>query len=287
MIICYIFSLLAPLEVTDFWRGGFRKQLQKVTFYMSTNTQSVISNGVTKDTENNDVIQKMFTAGAHFAFSRSRRHPTAAPFIFGLKNRVEIFDLEKTEVYLQNAMNFVRKLGAEGQQILFVGGKAEARDAIKQSALSIDMPCVPGRWIGGTLSNFKEIRSRVEKFLDLSAKREKDELSKYTKKERLLIDRDIEKLDRLFSGLIPMKELPKALFVIDSKHEKIAVAEANKTGIPVIALMGSDCDLKDAKYPIPGNDASIGSISFFVDKIVWAYKEGINQRLTENAKIKV
>ena len=230
-------------------------------------------------TTENETIQKMFTAGAHFAFSRSRRHPTLAPFIFGVKNRVEIFDLEKTNVFLEKALEFVRKMGAEGKQILFVGGKAEARDAIKQAALSLDVPYVAGRWIGGALSNFKEIRSRVEKFLDLTAKREKGELAKYTKKERLLIDREIEKLDRLFSGLIPMKEMPKAVFVIDSKHENIAVTEAKKAGIPVVALMGSDCNFKDADYPIPGNDASIASVAFFVDKITWAYKEGRNERL--------
>lgn len=228
---------------------------------------------------NNDVIQKMFTVGAHFAFSRSRRHPTSAPYIFGMKNRVEIFDLEKTHNLLDKACQFVKKMASEGKQILFVGGKSEARDSIKQAALSLDMPYVDGRWIGGTLSNFKEIRSRVDKFLDLTSKREKGEMAKYTKKERLLIDREIEKLDRFFSGLILMKDMPKALFIIDSKHEKIAVAEANKVGIPVVALMGSDCDFTDAEYPVPGNDASTGSIAFFIDSIVWAYKEGRNERL--------
>lgn len=230
-------------------------------------------------TNNSEAIDVMFKAGAHFAFSRSRRHPTLEPFIFGVKNRVEIFDLEKTSSLLEKAQNFVRTLASEGKQILFVGGKNEARDAIKKAALSLDMPHVSGRWIGGTLSNFKEIRSRVEKLLDLTAKREKGELAKYTKKERLLIDRDIEKLDRFFSGLIPMKELPKALFVIDSKHEKIAVTEARKMGIPVIALLGSDCDLRAVNHGIPGNDASTASIAFFVDKIAWAYKEGRNERL--------
>lgn len=226
-----------------------------------------------------DVITKMFTAGAHFAFSRSRRHPTTAPYIFGVKNRVEIFDLEKTEILLKKALEFVRKMATEGKQILFVGGKSEARDAIKNAALSLDMPYVSGRWIGGTLSNFKEIRSRVEKFLDLTAKREKGELAKYTKKERLLIDREIEKLDRFFSGLIPMKDLPKALFVIDSKHENIAVEEARKVGIPVVSLMGSDCKFSDVTHPILGNDASVASVAFFVDQIAWAYKEGRNERL--------
>lgn len=232
-----------------------------------------------------ELIDSMFKAGAHFAFSRSRRHPTLAPYIFGVKNRVEIFDLEKTNVMLEKAKDFARNLAKEGKSILFVGSKSEAREAIKQAALSLDMPYVADRWLGGTLSNFKEIRSRVDKFLDLTAKREKGELTKYTKKERLLIDREIDKLDRFFSGLIPMKDLPKALFVIDSKHENIAVTEARDSKIPVISLIGSDCDIKDVDHPIPGNDASINSISFFVDQIVWAYKEGRNERLkSQNTK---
>lgn len=225
----------------------------------------------------------MFAAGVHFAFSRTRRHPTMTPFIFGVKNRVEIFDLEKTVDSLEKTLDFVKKLAAEGKQILLVGGKAEARDAVKQAALSLSMPYVAGRWIGGTLSNFKEIRSRVDKLLDLTAKREKGELGKYTKKEQLLIDRDIAKLERLFSGLIAMKELPKALFVIDSKQEKIAVTEARKIGIPVLALTGSDCDLKMVDYAIPGNDASIASIRFFVERIADAYREGQNDRLKVQA----
>ena len=221
----------------------------------------------------------MFTVGAHFAFSRSRRHPSLAPYIFGVKNRVEIFDLEKTSGLLEKAKDYVRNLGKEGKQILFVGGKNEARDVVKQGAISIDMPHVSGRWIGGSLTNFSEIRGRVDKLLDLTGKREKGELSKYTKKERLLIDRVILNLERFFSGLVNMRELPKALFVIDPKHELTAVAEAKKVGIPVVALLGSDCNLKIIDYPIPGNDASIGSIGFFIDQIVWAYKEGVNEKL--------
>jgi len=270
------------IGILNFATTGYRGQN-----YVWEKTESCIPNNyllyfrsmTEANLQNNEIIQKMFAAGAHFAFSRSRRHPTFAPFIFGMKNRVEIFDLEKTNTFLEKAKDFVRTMAREGKQILLVGGKSEARDTVKRSALALDMPHVAGRWIGGTLSNFKEIRSRVEKLLDLTGKREKGELAKYTKKERLLIDREIEKLDRLFSGLIPMKELPKALFVIDSKHEKIAVTESRKMGIPVIALMGSDCDIKTVDYPIPGNDASMVSITFFVDQIVLAYKEGTNERL--------
>lgn len=224
----------------------------------------------------------MFKVGAHFGFSRSRRHPTVAPFIFGAKNRVEIFDLSKTAEHLAKAKEFVGKLAAESKQILLVGGKNEARQAIKDAAVSLDMPYVDGRWIGGSLTNFAEIRSRVEKMLDLVAKREKGELSKYTKKERLMIDREIANLERFFTGLVPMKELPKALFVIDPRHEKTAMEEARKKGIPIVALAGSDCDLKSAEYPIPGNDASIASIKFFVSEIVSAYQAG----KMESVKIK-
>jgi len=222
----------------------------------------------------NDIIETMFKAGAHFAYSKSRRHPTVAPYIFGTKNKVEIFDLEKTQDLLKAAKDFVASIAKEGKQILFVGGKNEARDALKTGALSLGMPVVAGRWIGGSLSNFSEIKKRIAKLENLTSEREKGELAKYTKKERLLIDREIANLDRFFSGLIPMKEMPKALFVIDPKREKIAVKEAKDMGIPVIALLGSDCNLKEVEYPIPGNDSSQLSIRFFVNEIVDAYKAG-------------
>jgi small subunit ribosomal protein S2 len=133
----------------------------------------------------------MFKAGAHFAFSKTRRHPTVTPYIFGVKNKVEIFDLEKTEVLLEKAKDFIASLAKEGKTILFVGGKSEARNSIKSGALSINMPYVDGRWIGGTLTNFTQIRKRVEKMEKLVSEKEKGELAKYTKKERLLIDKDI------------------------------------------------------------------------------------------------
>jgi small subunit ribosomal protein S2 len=219
------------------------------------------------------IIESMFKAGAHFAFSRSRRHPTVAPFIFGVKNKVEIFDLEKTEDLLAVAKSFVASLAKEGKTILFVGGKSEARGAIKAGAQSINMPFVDGRWIGGTLTNSPQIRKRVEKLERLTLEREKGELAKYTKKERLLIDREIANLERFFSGVVSMKDLPKALFVVDPRKEKNAVKEARDMKIPVIALLGSDCNMKEVDYPIVGNDASVASIKFFVHEITKAYSE--------------
>ncbi|HEY4511793.1 MAG TPA: 30S ribosomal protein S2 [Candidatus Paceibacterota bacterium] len=227
-----------------------------------------------KNKDNNPNIEAMFKAGAHYAFARSKRHPTTAPYIFGVKNRVEIFNLEETDILLNKALEFVKAIAATGKHILFVGGKSESQEAIRKGALTLGLPHVAGRWIGGTLTNFGEIRRRIEKFERLTVEREKGELTKYTKKERLLIDREIANLDRFFGGLVLMKEKPAALFVIDPRKEKIAVKEAEDCGIPVIALAGSDCNLKDVDFPIVANDASRASIEFFVQKIVAAYKAG-------------
>ncbi len=233
---------------------------------------------VKKDMKNDGILSDLFKAGAHFAYTKSRRHPSAKPFIFGAKNKIEIFDLEKTYELLEVAKNFVTTIAENGGQILFVGGKNESREAVKSAALSLGQPYVAGRWIGGTLTNFPEIRKRVQKLEDLTSQKEKGELGKYTKKERLLIDREIVRLNTFFAGLVPMKSAPKALFVVDSKKEHIAVAEADYEGIPVISLSGSDCNLKDIAYPIPGNDASVSSINFFVQQIVAAYKAGQNKK---------
>ncbi len=229
----------------------------------------------TKPTVQSDPrIEALFKVGAHFGYSRSRRHPSIAPFIFGLKNRVEIFDLEKTVNLLEKAKDFVKKLGSENKVILFASGKNEARVALEKAAKELGMPYVAGRWIGGALTNYGQIRTRMDLLETRRREKEKGELAKYTKKERLLIDREIAKLETLFGGLLPMKEMPKALFVIDSNRESIAVTEAHKMGIPVLALLGSDCDIKDVEYPIVGNDSAVSSIAFFVEEMVRAYKEG-------------
>lgn len=225
-------------------------------------------------TPNKAVIETMFKAGAHFGYTRSRRHPTITPFIFGAKNKVEILDLEKTQPLLNAALEYIKSVAKEGKNVLFVGGKSEARAAIKKAGLALAMPHVDGRWIGGTLTNFPEIRRRIEKLERLTTEREKGELAKYTKKERLLIDREISNLEIMFAGLGNMKELPKVLFVIDPKKEAIAVEEAKYMKIPVIALLGTDCNLKDVTYPVVGNDSSKTSIEFFVNEVVKAYEAG-------------
>jgi len=224
--------------------------------------------------KNSDLMDAMFKAGAHFGYQKSRRNASVSSYVFGLKNKVDIIDLEKTIENLAKAQEFVRGLAKAGKQILFIGSKNEARDLIKLGAMSIDMPYVSGRWIGGTITNAPEIKKRIAKFEDLQKQKEKGELAKYTKKERLLIDREIENLDEMFSGIVSMRETPKAFFVIDPKKEFIAVAEAKKAGIPVIALLNTDSDITGIDYPIVANDTSVSSISFFISEIVKAYKEG-------------
>lgn len=228
----------------------------------------------TKTVPNEGLITTMFTAGAHFGYSRSRRHPSVKPFIFGTKNGVEIMDLEKTSVELERAKEFVNTLAKGGKQILFVGTKNEAQKAIEDAANSIDMPFVAQRWVGGNLTNFTEIKKRIARLEDLRAKREKGELAIYTKKERLLIDKDIERLERNFSGIVSMREIPAVIFVIDPRKESIAVKEAQFLNIPIVALASSDCNLNEVEFAIPGNESSVSSITFFLNQITEAFKAG-------------
>jgi small subunit ribosomal protein S2 len=221
----------------------------------------------------NSKLDALFEVGAHFGFNKSRRHPSTNPFIFGSKNRVDIFDLEKTEDALTKALDFISKIVAQKGTILFVGGKNEAQDIIREEALRANMPYVASRWIGGTLTNFGEISKRVETMKSLLSQKEKGELGKYTKKERLLIDRKIDKLQKMFGGIKDMASLPKALLIIDPRYESTALEEARSLNIPIVALCGSDNNISLVDYPIPANDSNIGSIRFFASKVAEVCKK--------------
>ncbi|MCR4281008.1 MAG: 30S ribosomal protein S2 [Candidatus Kaiserbacteria bacterium] len=225
------------------------------------------------DTKTAD-IQELYDAGVHFGYSRTRRHPTASPFIFITKDRSDIFDLEETNKRLATVREFVSALSQSGKQLLFVGGKHEAIEIVKEAALRVSSPYVASRWIGGTLTNFKNIRKRIDRLETLMKERDEGTLAKYTKKERLLIDREITELLARFGGLVKMAELPAALFVVDTRREHTAVQEANQLGIPVIGLSSSDCDFSLVQYPIPANDTSVRSIRYIVDFLASAYSEG-------------
>ena len=216
----------------------------------------------------------MFGAGAHFGLGRSRRNPTITPYIFGTKNGTDIFDLEKTSVLFEKAKAFIASLAKEGKTILFVGGKKEASQTIRNVAQSLNMPYVDGRWIGGTLSNFGQVRKRIDRYEKLTSDREKGELAKYTKRERMLIDKEIASLEKMFLGIVSLKKFPDAMFIVDPRREKNAIKEALDMKIPVIAITGSDCNLDGIVYPIVGNDSSKASIQFFLEDSAKAYQSG-------------
>ncbi len=223
----------------------------------------------------NSVIEEMFANGTHYGYSKSRRHPSTTPYIFATKNGVDIINTEKTHMLFEKAMEKVTSLAAAGKIILFVGTKAEAKQQIIETALALNMPYVSERWVGGSLTNFPEIKKRIVKLLELREQKEKGGLDKYTKKEKLLIDREMNDMTKNFQGLTGITRTPDAIFVVDPKKEHIAVTEAHKMNLPVIALMNTDCNMKKADFPIVANDASVSSISFFLSQIKSAYNKGI------------
>jgi small subunit ribosomal protein S2 len=195
--------------------------------------------------------------------------------VFGVKNRTDILDLTQTAPLFESALAFVRSLGAQGKTVLFVSGKPEMTELIRISAASLGMPFVAGRWLGGTLSNFTEIKKRMNRMKELIEERDSGaSVAKYTKKERLMIDREIARLEENFSGLSTMERVPDALVVVDTRREDNAVKEARGLGVPVVGIMNSDCDLGLVTHPIVGNDASRESVQFFLESITRAYQEG-------------
>ena len=227
---------------------------------------------ISKEKSNFDSILK---AGVQYGYSKTSRNPKMKPFICATKNGVEIFDAEKISEKLNVAKDFLKEMGKLRKVVLFVGTKKEAKGIVKELAKELNMPYVIERWLGGTLTNFKEIKSRIDILIDLSQKKEKGELEKYTKKERVLIDRKIAKLERYLSGLVNCTELPAVMVAVDSNLEEIAITEAKQSKLSRIVFMNSDCNPKDAEYFIPGNGSAVSSIKFILEELSGAYKEGL------------
>jgi len=200
-------------------------------------------------------------AGVHYGYSRTRRHPTVTKFLYGTKDKIDIIDLEKTIPQMEAAGKFLAELSAAGKTVLFIGVKPESRNAIQETAGVLHQPYVTERWIGGMLTNFGEIKRRINKLEEMKEKRASGEYEKFTKKEQLLLTRELDRLNKYFNGLVGMTKLPDAVVVIDSKKEHIAVAEARKSNIPVIAIGNTDCSTRAVQYPIIANDSSASSIS--------------------------
>ncbi|MCR4283833.1 MAG: 30S ribosomal protein S2 [Parcubacteria group bacterium] len=234
----------------------------------------------------NGEIDNMFKAGVHYGYSRRSRHPKTKPYIFTTKNNVEIFDLEKVDVKIKEAEDFVKGLAKEGKVILFVGTKPEAKEAVLETAKDINMPFCVERWLGGTFTNFSNIRKRMDYFEGLKETKTTDKWLKYTKKERSEFDKDIEKMDRFFGGLVSLKKRPDAVVIIDAKYEEVAKDEALKSSVPVVSLLNSDNNPTDIDYPVVANDATRSSIKYFLGRIAKAYKEGVAMKRVEVSEVK-
>ncbi|MEN9881187.1 MAG: ribosomal protein small subunit ribosomal protein [Candidatus Parcubacteria bacterium] len=211
-----------------------------------------------------DLLKK---AGLQYGYSRTRRHPSIKPFIEGTANGSDFINLESTKTQLEEAVAFLKSVQGAGKTILFVGVKPEIRQIIKEVALSLNAPYVAERFIGGTLTNFPQMKKRVEKLHDLLKKKENGELAVYTKKEQLLIQRDIDRLDRDFGGVSSLVTTPSAIVVIDPRHEDMCIKEANRLHIPVVALANTDCTIEGIQYPVVGNDGSVASVRFVLETI--------------------
>lgn len=220
-------------------------------------------------------IKRLFDTGAHFAQMKSRRHPSMKAFLVGTKGRQEIIDLAKTADQIEAAKTAMATLAKEGKTVLFVGGKIEIAALVKKAAQEISVPFVATRWLGGTISNWNEIKKRIERLAELTEKSASGALAKqHTKLELVYLDREKKRLEERLDGITTLTKRPDALLVVDTKHEKHAVKEAIDAGIPIIAIMGSDCDLSEVTYPIIANDASRDSVRLILSQLTEAYAKG-------------
>ncbi|HEY0721043.1 MAG TPA: 30S ribosomal protein S2 [Gammaproteobacteria bacterium] len=222
----------------------------------------------------NVTMREMLEAGVHFGHQARYWNPKMAPFIFGERNRIHIVNLEKSLPMYNEAMNFIGKLASKRGNVLFVGTKRQARDIIQQEAERCGMPYVNHRWLGGMLTNFKTVKQSIKRLKDLEAMMQDGTLDRLGKKEALMRRRELEKLQRSLNGIKEMNGLPDAMFVIDVGHEKNAIMEANKLGIPVIAVVDTNCSPAGVDYIIPGNDDAIRAITLYVEGTANAVLEG-------------
>ena len=219
-------------------------------------------------------MRQMLEAGVHFGHQTRYWNPKMGAFIFGHRNKIHIINLEKTVPLFQDAMNYMSTLAANGGRILFVGTKRAARDAIREEALRCGMPFVNHRWLGGMLTNFKTIRQSIKRLKDLEAMFESGTIERFNKKEALDLSRERDKLEQSLGGIKNMEGLPDALFVIDVGHEKNAVTEANKLGIPVVGVVDTNNDPSRVDYVIPGNDDAIRAVRLYIASAADSVLEG-------------
>ncbi len=231
-------------------------------------------------------IEELLKAGAHFGHLTSRWNPKMRPFIFMERNGIHIIDLVQTQQLLDRAAEAAARFARQGKKILFVGTKKQARDIVRKYAEACGQPYVVERWLGGTLTNFQTIRQSIRRMEELARMEEEGILDQLKKKERLMKRREREKLERTLGGIAQMAKLPGALFIVDVVREHIAVSEARKLGIPIIAIVDTNADPELIDYPIPANDDAVRSIELITSVIANAIIEGAKQREQEEASRK-
>jgi small subunit ribosomal protein S2 len=219
-------------------------------------------------------MRQMLEAGVHFGHQTRFWNPKMAQFIFGERNRIHIINLEKTLPLYNDAATFIRQVVADGGRVLFVGTKRSAREAVKQAAIRAGMPHVSHRWLGGMLTNFKTVRQSIKRLTNLDEMATNGMLEHHSKREAQGLRREREKLERSLGGIKEMESLPDVLFVIDVGHESIAIHEAKKLGIPVVAIVDTNCTPDDVDYVVPGNDDAMRAIQLYAEGIADAVLEG-------------
>ena len=219
-------------------------------------------------------MKQLLEAGVHFGHQTRRWNPKMAPYIFTERNGIYIIDLQKTVRKLEEAYMFVRDLSAEGKTVLFVGTKKQAQDSIREEAIRAGAHYVNARWLGGMLTNFRTIRGRIARLAQLRAMEEDGTFDLLPKKEVIKLNHEIEKLEKFLGGIKNMDKLPGALFIVDPRKEKIAVAQARKLNIPIVAIVDTNCDPDDVDYVIPGNDDAIRAVKLIASTMANAILEG-------------
>jgi small subunit ribosomal protein S2 len=219
-------------------------------------------------------MKQLLEAGVHFGHQTKRWNPKMKPYIFGARNGIYIIDLQRTVALFEEAYHFIVNVVSNGGKVLFVGTKKQAQDSMMAESKRCDMYFVNKRWLGGTLTNFRTIKKNIEKLKELESMKADGRTEHLSKKEALMIDREIAKLEYALGGIKDMDRIPEAMFIVDPRKERIASAEARKLGIPSISLLDTNCDPDEVDYIIPGNDDAIKAIRLFASKIADACIEG-------------
>lgn len=219
-------------------------------------------------------LMEMLKAGVHFGHKTSLWNPKMAPFIYTQRNNIHVLDLEKTKIKLNEALDFAKETASRGGTILFVGTKRQAKDEVRKAAEACSMPYVVTRWLGGTFTNFRTIQRTIKKMERYEKMIADGEIKKYTKKEQLMIAREVEKMKTFFSGIKDLKKLPEAIFVLDTKYDHIPVEEARQSKVKVIGLVDTNGDPTKIDYLIPSNDDAIKVITFMANAMAEAINEG-------------